>query len=1046
MKQKLLCFFLLGFMLIGSAYAQDKRIQGRVTSEQDGSPLSGVSVQVVGTSITTQTDGSGNYSIVVPSERQSLVFTYVGYAPVTRRVSTATTIDVVLQVEQTELDEVVVVAYGTQRRRDLIGSVSTVSSEQIKKQQLTSVTQGLQGTTTGVLVINGTGQPGSEPTIRVRGVGSYSASSSPLIVLDGIAYGGSLNSINPNDVEEMSVLSDAAATALYGSRAANGVILITTKKGKAGDAQIDAYATYGTSSRAIREYDYLSPEDYFKLAWEAQYNYAMYDAANAPLANPGQYATDNLIAGSGNAYGLRYNPFGVANPVDASGNLVSGAQLLWNTDWYKEASNETIGRRNVGASFAGGSDKYTYYMSADYLDQDGQVRNSNFKRLSVRLNADAQLRDWLKVGLNTSVATMDNFTPNQAGSAYANSVQFARIVSSIYPLYRRGDDGSILLDAAGEPMYDFGGSVADQLINNGRPTAANMNAIALNRLDKSTADNYQTVINAYAEVGFTEHLKFKSVISTDRYYRSLLTYANPLYGDAQAVQGRVRRERHQVGSYTFSNSLTYDRRFGAHNLNLLANMEAMDYNTQSLVAATTGFPLPGLEEIGPGANKETATSSTNVRRIVSYLGRAAYNFDSRYYFEGSVRTDGSTRFMPDNRWGVFYSLGAAWDLSREDFMADQTLFDMLKIRASYGEVGNEGLSSYFPYLSAYNAGWNDMTNPGITLGDLGNPNISWEKLGTYNIALDFAMWRNRFSGSLAYYEKNTFDLLFAKPLPNSSGVVDITTNIGNVSNKGFELTLNSHNINRPDFTWNTHFNLATLTNTVTSMPQEALLLGSRRLEEGKSLYEFYIYEWAGVNPDNGLPQWYADDPNNEGETIVVNSIANARRSYQGSALPKVTGGLSNTMTYKSFDFSFIFNYAFGGKILDSDYIRMMHGFSALGSTLHTDILDRWQKPGDVTDVPRLKFGQSDYGNASTRHLFSGDYIRLRNVTFGYNLPRNAFGSGDVIKNARVYLQADNFFTWSKLKKGADPEVSIAGTTSQSSAAFKTISLGLNIGF
>lgn len=1045
MKQKLLSLLMIGFMLIGSAFAQDKRITGRVTSSDDGLPLAGVSVEVSG-GVGVMTDDSGVYVIHVPQSATTLTFSNVGYATQSINIGTSTTINVVLVSTETELDEIVVVAYGTQRKRDLIGSVSTVSADQIKKQQLTSVTQGLQGMATGVLVINGTGQPGTEPTIRVRGVGSYSASSSPLIVVDGIAYGGSLNSINPNDVEEMSVLSDAAATALYGSRAANGVILITTKKGRAGQSAIDAYATYGASSRAVDEYKYVSPQDYFKLAWEAQYNYAMYDAAGAPLANPGQYATDNLIAGTDNSYGLRYNPFNVPNPIDANGNLVPGAELLWNTDWYKESSNENMGRRNVGASFSGGSDKYTYYMSTDYLDQDGQVRNSNFKRLSVRINADAQLRDWLKVGLNTNISTMDNNTPNQAGSAYANSVQFARIVSSIYPLYRRADDGSLLLDAAGQPMFDFGGSATDQLINHSRPAAANMNAVALNRLDKSTADNYQTVINAYAEVGFTEHLKFRSVISTDRYYRSLLQYANPLYGDAQAVQGRVRRERHQVGSYTFSNSLTYDRSFGAHNLSLLANMEALDYKTQSLIAGTTGFPLPGLEEIGPGANKETATSSTNVRRIVSYLGRATYNYDSRYYFEGSVRTDGSTRFMPDHRWGVFYSVGAAWDIARESFMMDQTTFDMLKLRASYGEVGNEGLSSYFPYLSAYNAGWNDLSYPGITLGALGNPQISWEKLGTYNIALDFAVLRNRLSGTLAYYDKSTFDLLFAKPLPNSSGVVDITTNIGNVKNSGFELTLNSHNINRPDFTWSTSFNLATLKNEVTSMPQESLLLGSRRLEVGKSLYEFYIYEWAGVNPENGLPQWYADDPNNEGESIIVNSIADARRSYQGSALPKVTGGLSNTLTYKAFDFSFIFNYAFGGKVLDSDYIRMMHGFSSLGGTLHEDILNRWQKPGDITDVPRLKFGQSDYGNASTRHLFSGDYIRLRNVTLGYSLPYNALGTGKVIKNARIYLQADNFFTWSKLVPGADPEVSVSGTTSQSSAAFKTISLGLNIGF
>lgn len=1027
-----------------SAIAQERTVTGTVTSKEDGLPIPGVTIKAVGGAGGAQTDGNGKYSIKVTNSTNSLQFSYLAYVSATLNIPASGILNVSLTPEENTLQDVniVQVAYGTQRKQDVVGSLTTVSASQLQKQQVTSVTQGLQGLATGVLVINGSGQPGTNPTIRIRGVASVNASAEPLIVLDGLAYSGSINSIGPNDVESMTVLKDAAATSLYGSRAANGVILITTKRGKNGEAAINAYANYGVSSRAVDEYKYVSSEDYMKLAWEAQKNYA----TGLGIANPGQYASTNLITGSANTYGLKYNPYNVANPIDANGNLVPGASLLWDTDWAKEGSNSAIRRKNVGLNIQGGSDKFRYFLSTDYLDQDGAVKNSNYNRLTTRFNGDANLRSWLKVGLNSSLAATKNNNPSQSGSAFSNAVQFARIVSSIYPLYRRDTNGGLVLDATGAPIYDFGGSVAGQAINSGRPAAANTNAIALQQLDRNTSEGIQSSLNAYTEVAFTDYLRFKSNVGINRNVGSTLVYVNPLLGDAAPVGGRVTRGRNLLTDWTWNNMLSFDKSFGKHRLGAIASTEAYDYKSETLSAGTTGFPAPGLYEVSPGSTKETAASGTVRRRIESYFARATYNYDSKYYLEGSIRRDGSTRFASDKRWGTFYSVGGSYVISNESFMANQKVFDYLKLRASYGEIGNEGLTSSFPYISSYSTLYPDLSNPGVYLTTLGNPDVTWEKQGTFNVGLDFAVLKNRISASIEYYNKNTFDLLFSRPLPNSSGFTAIDDNVGKIKNQGFEFTIDSKNLTGA-FKWSTNLNFATLKNRITALPQNFIISGTKRLEVGVPLYDFYTYEWAGVNPDNGKPQWYADDPNNPGGTIIVNAIATARRSLQGSALPKLTGGLTNTFEYKGFDLSALFNFSLGGKILDSDYISLMHGFSSLGGALSTDILDRWTTPGQVTDVPALKFGNSDYGNASTRHLFDGDYLRLRNVTFGYTLPQSVISkTKNVVKSMRFYVQGDNFWTLSKLKKGADPETSIDGVTSQSSATFKTFTFGLNVGF
>lgn len=1029
-------------------WAQNQTVTGKILDEK-GQPVANATVSVRGKAIATVTSATGEFTLSIPADAAALEVSALGYGLKEVDIRKDKNVTVTLLTSDNSLGEVVVVAYGQQQKKALTGSVSVVSADKIERQQVTSVGQALQGLAPGVMVINSTGQPGENPVIRIRGVGSVEAVADPLLVVDGVPYYGNLNSINPNDIESMNVLKDASSAALYGSRAANGVILITTKKGKRGkDASISVYGTYGVSSRATKEYPFVNGQQYMELAWEAIRN----KAAAAGIANPEQFATDNLIEGDD---GVQYNPYNVAKPIGTDGKLVAGAQQLWNTDWAKEVQNNTIARKNVGVNISGGSDNFRYFLSSDYLDQDGYVIKSKFKRISTRFNGDANLKKWLTVGMNLAVSSSNQNYPDQGGSAFRNAVQFGRIMSSIYPLYMRDANGALILDAKGQPQYDFGFDDGQFTVNTSRPVANGTNAVAIQMLDKNLNDRLQTSMNTYGEIKFTNHLKFKSTFGIDRYTYENSTYQNPNQGDAALVSGRLAKESDRTTSWTWNNMLNYQQTFGDHSIGAMASYEAFDYKYKFLIAQKTGFPLPDLDEnVGAGGTFEDANSYLNQERLISYLGRVTYNFRNKYFIEGTVRRDGSTRFAPAERWGTFYSVGGSWSISDEAFMRDITAINQLKLRASYGELGNNNLGSarFFPYLSAYQTGYNDIDYSGYYIPTFADPTITWEKSGSFNVGLDFAILKNRLSGSIDYYYKNTFDLLGNIELAPSTGISGgIKSNIGRIANSGVELNLNSVNLTRKNFTWETNLNFGINKNRIKEQSKPFVIDGSFRREVGISLNSFYIYDWAGVDPQTGDGLWWADEVVNgtaTGKRITVNAISNATRySGFGSSLPKVTGGMTNTFRYKAFDFSFLINFALGGKILDQDYIGLMHGDPATGTQLSADILRRWTTPGQVTDVPRLKIGFRDYASPSTRHLVSGDYARLRNVTLGYTLPGSIAGKQDVVKSLRIYVQADNFVTWTKANiKGLDPEVNLNGTTGQRSTPFKTATIGLSVGF
>ncbi|WP_276484936.1 SusC/RagA family TonB-linked outer membrane protein [Paraflavitalea pollutisoli] len=1019
--------------------AQSRTITGKVT-DKGGIGLPGVSVTIKNGPTGTQTNDNGEYSLSVPPNARTLVYSFVGFNVEEVSIGRNNTLNVTLSTEEKKLDEVVVVAYGTQRKREVTSSIAVVDEKAIKRQQVTSVGQALQGTAAGVLVVNNSGQPGDNPQIRIRGIASLNANAEPLLVLDGIPFDGNLNMINPNDIENFSVLKDGTATALYGSRAAAGVILINTKKGRKGMAPlITVGSSFGVASRALPEYSTVNSQQMFELGWEALRN--LYVDNSVP--NPAQQATDDLIGE------IKYNPFGIAKPVGSDGKLIPGTNLLWNTNWKDELTRTNALRRDVNLTVTGGGDQSRYFFSAGYLTQEGYVITSKFDRISARFNYTSNLKDWLEIGARTAFVFSGQNYPDQAGTNFENVIQYYRTMSSIYPVYQRGENGEELKDADGKPIYDFGNPNASRTVNVNRNTLQPSNLVATTYTNTEDRQRYQTNLNTYADIRLAKGLKFRSSFGIDKYTFESLAYETPEFGNGQNVGGRAGRQNDITTSWTWNNMLNYVRTFGDHTIDVMASTEAYKYQYKTLSGQKIAFPFSGLTEFSTAATTEGLTSGTTTETLNSWLGRIKYDFKGKYFAEVTVRWDGSSRFAEGNKWGFFPAAGVSWLLSEEDFIKNIAFLDFLKLRASYGEVGNNRLTSYFPYLSTFSGGYDNLNAPGIYLDQLGNPDVAWEKQGNLDIGVDFAILKNRINGSIDYFRKSSIDLLFTKPLVFSGGIPSVDYNIGTVVNAGIEFTLNTKPVVSKSFEWNSLLNASFVKNTIKKLPQEKLLTGAYQLEVGRSFYDFFMQEWAGVDPTTGAPQWYMDEKDNNGNAtgkkIITNNYAEATRYYQGTALPKVTGGWTNTLTYKKFDLSILINFALGGKLYDGEYGGLLHGFTAgFGDQLHTDILKRWQKTGDMTDVPRLDLNNTDINQRSTRYLFDGDYARLRNITLGFTFSPDR--QQKIVKSARFYVQADNIGTWSRLKKGSDPETNVDGSARPQSSVFRIISGGLEINF
>lgn len=1042
MNIKLRLFFaslaLLCTVAVQAATMSDIRVSGTVVSE--GEPLPGASVFVKGTKSGTVTDIDGRYSISVPADG-TLVFSFIGLQAQEHKVGGRTVINVDLVPDNTQLEEVMVVAYATAKKYSFTGAASTVKGDEIAKLQTSSVSRALEGTVAGLQASAASGQPGTDAEIRIRGIGSINASSAPLYVVDGVPYDGSVNSINPEDIASMTVLKDAASAALYGSRGANGVIIITTKQGRADSkTTVNVKASFGGSNRAVRDYDRIDTDQYFQLYWEALRNqYALSTDKYTPQTAAAQASKDlvgKLMGGGPNPYGPNY-----PQPVGTDGKLVAGATPLWNFDWQDAMEQQAL-RTEVGLSVSGGGATNQYYFSAGYLNDKGIALESGYERFNLRSNITSEITKWLRAGVNMSFAhSMQNY-PVSSDTKTSNVINAGRLMNGFYPIYQMNDDGTYKLDSDGNRIYDFGSY---------RPSGsmANWNLPATLPTDKSERMKDEFSGRTFLEVTFIEGLKFKTSFNFDLINYNSLDYTNPKIGPAVNTGGGASREYDRTFSWTWNNILTYDKTIGEHHFNILAGQEAYSYRYDVLEAARSNMAVPDMPELAVGSLVTAGNGYRIDYSLVGYFLNAQYDYQDKYFFSGSYRRDGSSRFAPGTRWGNFWSVGASWRIDREPFMLTTTgWLSALTLKASYGAQGNDNLGTYYASSGLYSivsqAGENALVSD-----RLATPDLKWETNLNFNVGIDFSLFNNRFSGSFDFFQRRSKDLLYSRPLATSLGYTSVDENIGALKNTGFEMDLKGTLIHTRDFMWRLGLNLTHYKNAVTDLPRKDMpITGVTRLKEGRSVYDFYLREWAGVDPDNGDPLWYKDVKDAQGNITgrtTTNDYAQADYYYvDKSSLPKVYGGFNTAFSYKGFELSALFAYSIGGYIVDRDITMLWSNGSSAGRAWSTEMLNRWTPENRYTDVPALKTVSNNWNSNSTRNLFNNSYLRMKNITLAYNFPQPMIKKIS-LNSLQLFVQADNLLTVSK-NQGLDPEQGITGLTYYRYPAMRSISGGINVAF
>lgn len=1025
----LACALLLG----GAAYAQNMTVKGKVTA--NGLEMPGVTVSVKGTAGGTITSLDGDFTIKADAG-SVLVFSFIGYETVEVPVKGNGPINVELREKTTDLDEVVIaVPYGTAKKSTFTGSAGVVDKKIIANSQVASVSQALQGSVAGLQSFSASGQPGEDATILIRGVGSVNASTTPLYVVDGVPYDGALSSISNQDIASITVLKDAAAASLYGSRAANGVVMITTKQGSKKSApSIEISAKYGFSDRAVKDYEQVSTEQYFMLEWEAIRNMRMSlrnpDTAEAAAA----YATQNLIL---NYIGI--NPYGTAypQPIGTDGKLVEGARLLWNDSW-EDALSQDAHYTDLSARVSGGSENSQYYFSLGYMDNQGAYIGSGFKRYTLRANITSDLTKWLQVGVNVGLTHSIQDFPKSDDSSLGNVVLAARSIPSFYPVYERDPEtGAYVLDENGQRVYDYGkyrhGSYA------GYNQAQSM------LYDKNEIKRDAASVRGYLQVTPIEGLTYKMSLNIDYNSRFTHDYANPTYGK-EPVTGSVSKSNTRTTGMTFNNVVNWEHTFGeVHNVRLMAGQEYYEYNTSNFGGSRSNVITDGYFEPDVASTLTGFSGNSDQYKLLSYFGQAEYNYAQKYFASVSMRADGSSRFHPDNRWGAFWSFGGSWKIGREAFVeeaAGSWLSD-LTLRASYGAQGNDNVG-YYAYQALYSIG-SFLGETTLTTSRLDTPELSWETNLNANIGLDFSLWSNRLFGTVEWFQRTSKDLLFSRDLVPSSGFSSIDDNIGKVRNYGWEFTLGGTPILTRDWTWRLSVNATTYKNEIVSIPTDVMWSGTKKWVKGGSIYDFWMYEWAGVDPETGDAQWYMTDTETGERVKTTNygSLTSQDKVKVGNALPKVSGGFQSDLTWRDLSLSMAFAYSIGNKIYNRDKASLMGVSGANGSTMSKDLLNRWTPENTQTDVPRLEYDQTSYfTSASTRWLVDGSYLRLKTVTLNYNLPKKWIQPA-MLKDVSIYVQGENLLTFSK-QQGLDPEQALGGVTYWRYPAMKTLSFGINV--
>ncbi|QEK52332.1 TonB-dependent receptor [Pedobacter aquae] len=1049
MKKLVQSLFILLFIAV-NAIAQERTVTGTVTSAGDKLPLPGVSVRVKGANTSTQTNFDGKFTLKVPSSTNTLTFSFIGFVTKDVSIPNSGNLNVTLEEDAKQLSEVVVVAYGSAKKEAITGSVATLNASAIENRVVTNITNVLAGVAPGIQIGATNGQPGTSSAVRIRGFGSISASNSPLYVLDGSVYDGNIGDINANDIESVSLLKDASSSALYGARGANGVIIINTKRGKLGESKLNVNVTQGFSERGIEEYETVGAYDYYPLYWQALRNSRVYPRPGNTALTPAAAAT---FASNNTPTQLVYNPFNVpANQIlDASGKMNPNATLLYNDfDWFAPLER-TGSRTNADLSYSGSNGKSDYFVSLGYLNDKGYLEKSDFRRFNARMNVNTQVKKWFKTGLNLagnlSDASLAQDASTDNAASFVNPFQFSRNMGPIYPVRAYNSTGQPVLTPTGQHFYDYGqhpGAV-------NRPAGASPGRHVIYETLLNDVLNKRVALNArtYAEIKFLKDFTFRPSVNIDLRQSNSTEFRNPIVGDGNGSNGFVFRRNDLTTSYTFNQILTYDKSFGKHNINVLAGHENYDYLFQRNDASKVNQASAGNTEF---ANFVTPLSTGGFRdtyRIESYLSKASYNYDEKYFFDASLRRDGSSRFSKDARFGTFFSLGGSWSINKESFMEKATWIDDLRLKASFGEVGNDNLDSYYNYQALYDLGFNNNTEPGYLLSSLPTPNLKWETIQTLNVGVAFSLFKSRLTGELEVFNRATTDLLFSVPLPLSNPVTSIRQNVGNMSNKGIELQLGGDLIRKKNFTWNILTNSSIIRNEITKLPAETptITAGTKRYEVGQDLYQFYLRQYAGVDPSDGsalfIPTATATTELRtiDGKTYTTN-FNNAEFAYMGSAIPDLFGAVTNTFNYKNLQLSVLINYQIGGKFYDGQYAGLM-AINTYGKSLHTDALNAWTETNTNSPFPRLDVSSSTFFTAqSSRWLIDASYLSISNVNLSYTLPKKYISKLD-LSNVRVFASGENLALFAK-RKGLNPTEAFTGVNSTTYVPSRTVVFGLSV--
>lgn len=995
-----------------AAGAQERELSGIVTGSSKGKPLAGVTVMVKGRASGTPTDDKGAYSLAVKSS-DVLMFSFVGMESREIPVNDLKKLDIVLKPEGYFMDEVLVIAYGTMNKASFTGSASNVEGDKVFRDlPITSFEQALQGAMPGLTVSPTSGQPGAALNLRIRGTGSMNASQEPLYVIDGIpVISGNIavtsakndpktfnifTTLNPSDIESITILKDAAAASLYGSRAANGVIVITTKRGLDGKTRFNLKANWGVSDWATKNRETLSGDQQHELTYEAFYNEAVGDGKDEVAA--AAYAQKNAD---------KFAP-----------------KLAEYSDWEKALFNKHGVNQNYEFSAQGGGKKSSFYASLGYRKEEGMTKFSVLEGFTGKVNLAHEVSEKIRMGANIALAKQHSDLVPENG--YINPYYATR---SLYrPNY---------------PIYNEDGSFREDYLSG----AKTLNLVKEQGLDKNTSDVFRSLNTIWASFEIWGGLSFKQTLSYDFVLNESGTYWPAGSSNGKVHNGVMAKIVQQTHNLYSSSLLSYTKTFRLpHHLDLLVGWDVDDRNKKYLQATGKNYPNDKLPEMENSTIPNLAASGYTDDNLLAFLSRASYDYDGKYYFSANFRRDGSSRLGINNRWGNFWSLSTAWCLSRENFMKSAEFVDNLKLRMSYGVNGTLP-SDLYGHLSSFRYGTNSyMEEPGIALAALANVGLSWEKNCNFNLGIDAHLW-NRVSLVLDFYNRETKDLLQRVPVSMVVGFPTVLDNVGAMNNRGVEMDLNVQVLKDLQVKWTTGLVLSHNRNKITKLyGDEDIVDGSRILKVGESYYSFWSREWAGVDPETGEEMWILNTENPDGTVNrgITKNPDLAARTVVGKADPALTGGWRNRVEWKGFELSALFSFSVGGKFMDDLWtLAESDGYVAY-HTIGVKQYDRWKKPGDVTDVPK-RINAYGYGrHGSSRHLFSTDHIRLKNISLSYSVPTAVLDKIG-LHSLRVFASGSNLLTWAAYDD-LDPEQPVDGFPTWAFPMMKSCTFGVEIGF